>query len=113
MDNALFINGVFEAVLDEIISSQERNPDVIAVVLQRANGKCELCGSGAPLSKASDGTPYLEVHPWINLSEGGEDAIENAGALCPNCHKQAHLGQHRDYIKSNKALPANAEKLRG
>ena len=90
-----------------------RNPDVIAVVLQRAKGKCELCGCDAPFSKASDGSPYLEVHHWITLSEGGEDTIENAGALCPNCHKQAHFGQYREHIKSNKALPADAEKLRG
>lgn len=90
-----------------------RNPDVIAVVLKRANGKCELCGFGAPFYKASDGSPYLEVHHWITLSEGGEDTVENAGALCPNCHKQAHFGQEREFIKSNKALPADAKKPRG
>jgi 5-methylcytosine-specific restriction endonuclease McrA len=90
-----------------------RNPDVIAVVLKRANGKCELCGFDAPFLKASDGNPYLEVHHWITLSEGGEDTVENTGALCPNCHKQAHYGQRREFIKSNKALPpADAKKPR-
>ena len=90
-----------------------RNPDVIAVVLKRADGKCELCGSDAPFLKASNGTPYLEIHHWITLSEGGEDTVKNAGALCPNCHKHAHFGQNRDYIKSNKSLAANAKKLHG
>jgi 5-methylcytosine-specific restriction protein A len=90
-----------------------RNPDVIAAVLKRAHGKCELCGSDAPFFKASDGTPYLEVHHWITLSEGGEDTVDNAGALCPNCHKHAHFGQKRDYIKSNKALAADAKELHG
>jgi 5-methylcytosine-specific restriction protein A len=90
-----------------------RNPDVIVIVLKRAHGKCELCGSDAPFCKASNGSPYLEVHHWITLSEGGEDTIENAGALCPNCHKQAHFGQYREYIKSNKALPVDAKKPRG
>lgn len=90
-----------------------RNPDVIAAVLKRAHGKCELCGSDAPFFKASDGTPYLEVHHWTTLSEGGEDTVDNAGALCPNCHKHAHFGQNRDYIKSNKALPADAKEPRG
>jgi 5-methylcytosine-specific restriction protein A len=85
-----------------------RNPDVVAGVLKRANGKCELCGLDAPFYKASDGGSYLEVHHWITLSEGGEDTIENAGALCPNCHKQAHFGQQRDFIKSNKKLLANS-----
>lgn len=90
-----------------------RNPDVIAAALKRAHGKCELCGSDAPFFKASDGTPYLEVHHWITLSEGGEDTVDNAGALCPNCHKHAHFGQKRDYIKSNKALAADAKELHG
>jgi len=85
-----------------------RNSDVVASVLKRANGKCELCQSDAPFLKASNSSPYLEVHHWILLSEGGEDTVENAGALCPNCHKQAHFGQNRDYIKSNKALPTYA-----
>ena len=90
-----------------------RNPDVVAAVLKRANGKCELCQLEAPFLKASDSSPYLEVHHWILLSEGGEDTVDNAGALCPNCHKQAHFGQNREYIKSNKALAADAKGARG
>jgi hypothetical protein len=84
-----------------------RNPDVVAMVLKRANGKCELCKSDAPFIKASDGSPYLEVHHWVLLSEGGEDTIENAGALCPNCHMQAHFGKNKDYIQNNKTLPSD------
>lgn len=90
-----------------------RNSDVVAFILKRANGKCELCGFDAPFFKAKDGNPYLEVHHWITLSEDGEDTVENAVALCPNCHKEAHFGQNRDFIKFNKALPADAKKLRG
>ncbi len=59
---------------------------VIAEVLKRANRKCELCKANAPFLKASDNSPYLEVHHWILLSEGGEDTVENSSALCPNCH---------------------------
>lgn len=69
-----------------------RNPDVIAEVLLRAGGLCEKCGNAAPFIRKSDGTPYLEVHHWTPLAEGGEDTVENAGALCPNCHRQAHYG---------------------
>ncbi len=90
-----------------------RNPDVVATVLKRAKGKCELCQLEAPFLKASDSSPYLEVHHWILLAEGGEDTVDNAGALCPNCHKQAHFGQNREYIKSNKALAADAKGPRG
>lgn len=69
-----------------------RNQHVIAETLMRADGRCEKCGSPAPFLRKSDGTPYLEVHHWTPLSEDGEDTVENAGALCPNCHRQAHHG---------------------
>lgn len=70
-----------------------RNPDVIAEALERANGCCEKCRKTAPFKRASDGSPYLEVHHQIPLSEGGEDTIENALALCPNCHRESHFGE--------------------
>ncbi len=60
-----------------------RNPDVIIEVLKRANGVCELCHGDAPFLRASDGTPYLEVHHIETLARGGEDVAENALALCP------------------------------
>lgn len=69
-----------------------RNHDVVAEVLERANGKCELCNSPAPFLRASNQAPYLEVHHTIRLADGGEDTIENAVAACPNCHRKAHHG---------------------
>ena len=69
-----------------------RNPDVIAEVLLRANGKCEGCGGHAPFFRKSDNSPYLEVHHKIQLAAGGEDTVENAIALCPNCHRRSHYG---------------------
>ncbi len=69
----------------------KRNPVVVAEVLLRANGKCQRCKRDAPF-KREDGSPYLEVHHIEWLSRGGEDSVENAIALCPNCHRQAHYG---------------------
>lgn len=69
-----------------------RNDDVVAEVLLRAAGKCESCGSNAPFVKKADNTPYLEVHHEVPLSEDGDDTIENAIALCPNCHRECHYG---------------------
>ena len=69
-----------------------RSPHVIVVVLRRANGICEQCGRAAPFTRRSDGTPFLEVHHTTPLSQGGEDTIGNAVALCPNCHREAHHG---------------------
>jgi len=69
----------------------KRSPYVVAEVLLRANGKCQSCNRDAPFVK-EDGTPFLEVHHIEWLSKGGEDSVENAIALCPNCHRQAHYG---------------------
>ena len=37
-----------------------------------------------------DGTHYLEVHHIDQLAKGGADTVENAVALCPNCHRKMH-----------------------
>lgn len=70
----------------------DRNPDVIAEVLFRAGGRCESCRQPAPFERASDGSPYLEVHHRVRLADGGDDTVENAIALCPNCHRKQHHG---------------------
>jgi 5-methylcytosine-specific restriction protein A len=70
----------------------KRNADVIVAVLERANGVCERCNFTAPFIRKKDGTPYLEVHHKIQLANGGEDSIENAIAVCPNCHREMHFG---------------------
>jgi 5-methylcytosine-specific restriction endonuclease McrA len=69
-----------------------RNADVIVEVLLRAAGHCEGCSKPAPFTRASNGTPYLEVHHLTPLSQGGDDTIENGIALCPNCHRFRHYG---------------------
>jgi 5-methylcytosine-specific restriction enzyme A len=68
-----------------------RNPDVIAEVLTLANGVCQGCNQTAPFIR-TDGRPYLEVHHRQPLAEGGADTVENAIALCPNCHRERHYG---------------------
>lgn len=70
----------------------KRNPDVIAEVLIRADGVCEQCDQHAPFKRASDGTPFLEVHHIIRLADGGEDTVDNTIAVCPNCHRELHYG---------------------
>lgn len=70
-----------------------RNPDVVAEVLLRADGVCERCRRDAPFKRAKDGMPYLEVHHKVPLADDGEDTVDNALALCPNCHRELHYGQ--------------------
>lgn len=72
----------------------ERNPDVVAEVLDRANGICELCNAPAPFRRP-DGRPYLEIHHKVRLADNGDDTVKNAVAVCPNCHRQKHFGQQR------------------
>jgi hypothetical protein len=73
-------------------SSYNRNPHVVVEVLRRAQGKCEYCLKTAPFIKIANKEPYLEVHHILPLSENGKDTVENAIALCPNCHRNAHHG---------------------
>lgn len=90
-------------------TSFERCPDVIVYVLRLAEGCCELCGTSSPFSKAG-GEPYLEVHHVVMLSEGGPDTIDNAAALCPNCHRHLHHG--RDAVQRVEVLYAKVKRLK-
>lgn len=71
----------------------KRNQNVVAEVLFRANGICEKCKNPAPFKTDNENKPYLEVHHLIPLAEGGDDTVDNAIALCPNCHRHAHYGK--------------------
>ena len=70
----------------------KRNADVVVAVLERAGGYCERCECKAPFLR-KDNTPYLEVHHIKMLANGGEDSVENAMAVCPNCHRELHYGK--------------------
>ena len=75
---------------DRITSTYVRSASVVEQVKIRADGFCQLCKKEAPF-KDKEGKPYLEVHHIIWLSRGGPDTIENAVALCPNCHSKMHI----------------------
>lgn len=76
-----------------------RDPLVKAWGLNNANGVCEACSSPAPFNRP-DGSPYLEVHHLLPLSEGGEDTTVNALAVCPNCHRRLHYGTDKSSFVS-------------
>ena len=69
-----------------------RDPKVVAYVLRHSKGKCFDCKEKGPFVSRTTGLPYLEVHHIQTLKEGGADTIENAVALCPNCHRKRHHG---------------------
>ena len=76
-----------------------RDPEVQRWVLQRADRLCELCCKPAPFDKPN-GSPYLEIHHIHRLADGGSDVPENAVALCPNCHREAHYGVRAEEIQN-------------
>lgn len=89
--------------------SYERDPSVRAYVLRSADGHCELCNKLAPF-ETGDGTPFLEVHHVKSLADGGSDRIQNAVAVCPNCHRSLH--QANDSEKRRKKLYRNVKRLK-
>mgnify|MGYP001369933802 FL=1 len=76
----------------------KRDPEVIAWVKQRADGVCELCEKEGPFLDR-DNQPFLEVHHIVPLADGGPDTVDNAVALCPNCHRQCHHGPDTEGIR--------------
>jgi 5-methylcytosine-specific restriction protein A len=70
-------------------TTYERDPYVSEFAKRRAQGHCQLCGQPAPF-RSRKGEPYLETHHIVWLARGGQDAIENTVALCPNCHRKVH-----------------------
>lgn len=69
----------------------KRDPQVKAWVLREAKGVCECCNQPAPFD-GTDGEPFLEVHHVRKLAERGSDTVNNAVAICPNCHRALHYG---------------------
>lgn len=66
-------------------------------IINRYNGKCAICGWRATneLIETNRGIQYTygnEIHHIIPVSQGGKATEENLILLCPNHHKQAHLG---------------------
>lgn len=76
--------------LAAVVKQHQRSVWVAEHAKRRAAGRCELCQAAAPF-KDRGGRPYLETHHIRWLARGGADTIENTVALCPNCHKRAHV----------------------
>lgn len=74
--------------------SYYRDPEVRAWVLNESRGACEACGSPAPFTTDGD-IPFLELHHMKQLANDGPDVVENAVAICPNCHRRLHLSVDR------------------
>lgn len=82
------------ALIENTSSTYQRDPEVVAWVLNNAAGKCEACGASAPFER-DDGSLFLEVHHVVRLADKGPDTVENAIAACPNCHRALHYASDK------------------
>jgi len=82
------------------VTQYQRDAQVKAWILKKAEGICECCDQEAPFT-GPDGRPFLEVHHVRKLAEKGADSTENAVAVCPNCHRELHYGQNsKDLVET-------------
>jgi len=79
-------------------STVVRDAAVRGIVLERAEGHCELCD--APGFRTKDGRLYAETHHVVPLAEDGPDRVWNVVALCPNHHREAHSGAEAACIRT-------------
>lgn len=100
-----------KSIMREVITTQrDRDQIVRNFTIDRANGKCDLCGNDAPFLNR-EGKPYLESHHLITLAEGGPDVIYNTVALCPNCHRKMHIVKDKnDFIKLVRKIESYLDK---
>jgi 5-methylcytosine-specific restriction protein A len=78
----------------------ERSSEVKSWVLKNSKGICEYCENAGPF-ETSSGELFLEVHHVRPLADGGSDKIENAVAVCPNCHRGFHHSRDKDIRVEN------------
>ncbi len=72
----------------------KRDPRVRKAVMDRAKGKCENpeCGNNR------DYPGFLDVHHILGV--GKSDRVYNCVALCPNCHREAHVSPEQEQINA-------------
>lgn len=99
-----FPNKVLSAV-----NVYSRDPEVKAWLLKNSEGLCEACEDPAPFYNKTN-IPFLEIHHIVRLADQGEDVIENAVAVCPNCHKALHFSKDKEELK--KALVLKIKRLK-
>lgn len=75
-----------------------RDRAVRMAVLERAQGRCELCDVAG--FAMADGRLYLETHHVQPLAENGVDRVSNVVAICPTHHREAHYGARREQLRA-------------
>jgi hypothetical protein len=68
----------------------DRQQNVFATVLRRADRRCELCETAASEAAAAGGDIKGFLRPFylVPLDEGGQEVVKNVVALCPDCRRK-------------------------
>lgn len=85
-------------------SGVTRDPKVREAVRARANGTCERAECG----ERRDFSSFLDVHHILGVEQS--DRVWTCVALCPNCHREAHLSPEAAQINAGLATFAAAFK---
>lgn len=84
---------------EKILETREiyrRRDDVHDYALQRAKECCQGCNNRTLPVLTDDKNVFLEVHHVKYLRDKGPDTPDNTVALCPRCHKRAHVSHDRE-----------------
>jgi 5-methylcytosine-specific restriction protein A len=82
------------------MSYVRRDSRVRRAVLKRAKGKCERASCGI----SRDYRGFLDVHHILGI--GSSDRVWNCVALCPNCHREAHIAPESAKLNAELLLAA-------
>ena len=80
--------------VQRVVSGVARNPIVREAVRRRAKNRCERPGCGAHRPYAG----FIDVHHILGAEN--DDRYWTCVALCPNCHREAHMSPDRDAINA-------------
>lgn len=92
------------AVVRALRSYVKRSEGVRSAVIKRAKGKCENANCG--LARLYPG--FLDVHHVLGAQKS--DRFWNCVALCPNCHRDAHVSPDSEAFNASLLAFASAFK---
>lgn len=91
-----------------LIETYARNKGWVAEAKNRFGVYC-MCSNCKNTFIKPDGTPYIEVHHIIPMSEGGEDGLWNLAVLCAHHHRMAHFADNTICLTLQKTLLAETQ----
>jgi hypothetical protein len=99
------------------VITYQRSALVVAITKLRAGWRCEVAECASPVAFNTEEEPIVEVHHLERLADGGPDTLENTVCVCPNHHRELHLGRRAkelrralEQLRAQDVLQAAAEK---